>query len=270
MQAWLETVGVALLVVAGALAGRALSRLPRPRWAVALSVPFVLILAIALARQSTTLSFVPPLSWVVAGRLEFVLLGPAVMMLLSMLLPRLAARRQRVLVGVFAAIAAANLSVLPFALAAVNQNYLLSLDTQVDSNGVCLQNTFYTCGPASAVTALGVLGVRAGEGELAVACHTTRISGTEPDLLCATLTSRYSDRGIACEYRRFQGIPELGPGEVMLALVKYSLFVDHYVTVLGVSDGAVVIGDPLEGRRTLTTPEFEKMWRFTGIVLKKR
>jgi len=270
MQGWLETAGVTILVAAGWVLGYRLSRLPRGRWAAALAAPFAVIVIIALARRSTYLAFTPPFRWFVAGRTEYVLLGPALMIVLAMLALRLKSKSQRALVAAFACLAAANLTILPFALPAANVKYLLGLDTQVNSDGVCLQNTAYTCGPASAVTALRALGVYAGEGEIAVLSHTSAVTGTEGDLLCDVLSSRYGERGIVCEYRRFTDIGELRSDAVMIALVKYAPFVDHYVAVLDVSDGRVTVGDPLRGQRVVTVAEFESQWRFAGIVMRRR
>lgn len=53
------------------------------------------------------------------------------------------------------------------AAAALVQAQLRSLPTRVDPDGVCLQNTPYTCGPAAAVTALRRLRLPAEESELA-------------------------------------------------------------------------------------------------------
>jgi hypothetical protein len=173
---------------------------------VALAAPFAVILMIVLVRRVTGLAFVLPFRWIVAGRAEYVLLGPSVMVIFAMLVPYLKSKSQRALVAALACLAAANLTILPFALPALNAKYLLALDTQVNSDGVCLQNTAYTCGPASAVTALRALGVHASEGEIAVLSHTSAITGTEGDLLCEALASRYGERGIAFEYRRFSSI----------------------------------------------------------------
>jgi len=45
---------------------------------------------------------------------------------------------------------------------------------------------------------------------------------------------------------------------------------DHYVTVLEVSDDGVTVGDPLLGLTKLSRAEFEDKWRFVGVVLKRK
>jgi predicted double-glycine peptidase len=44
---------------------------------------------------------------------------------------------------------------------------------------------------------------------------------------------------------------------------------DHHVAILEVTDDEVIMGDPLEGKRSISHSEFEKVWRFSGIVLRK-
>ncbi len=46
--------------------------------------------------------------------------------------------------------------------------------------------------------------------------------------------------------------------------------VDHWVTVLEVTDTRVIIGDPLNGLEKLTHEEFLQEWRYEGIVLKRK
>lgn len=45
--------------------------------------------------------------------------------------------------------------------------------------------------------------------------------------------------------------------------------VDHWVTVLEVTDSEVVVGDPLGGLDRLSYQDFAKKWRFVGIVLRR-
>jgi ABC-type bacteriocin/lantibiotic exporter with double-glycine peptidase domain len=46
--------------------------------------------------------------------------------------------------------------------------------------------------------------------------------------------------------------------------------VDHWVTVLEVTDTEVVVGDPAGGLDRLSYQDFAKKWRFVGIVLKRK
>ena len=68
----------------------------------------------------------------------------------------------------------------------------------------------------------------------------------------------------------FKDISELKQAGLTLAVIKYGLMEDHWVTVLEVTDSEVVIGDPLAGLGRLSYAEFSKRWRFIGIVLKRK
>jgi len=160
-------------------------------------------------------------------------------------------------------------SVWPFLAPAFNHRQLEHLQTRVDANGVCRQTTDYTCGPASAVTALRKLGLPAEEGEIAILSGTTSSTGTPPDFLAAALQKRYGRDGLIVEYRAFKDVSELRQAGLTLAVIKFSFLVDHYVTVLQVTDSQVIVGDPLGGVDFLSYDEFRGKWRFTGVVLKR-
>jgi ABC-type bacteriocin/lantibiotic exporter with double-glycine peptidase domain len=54
-----------------------------------------------------------------------------------------------------------------------------------------------------------------------------------------------------------------------LVIVKFGLFLDHWLTVLEVTDREVVVGDPLSGEVRLTHDEFLARWRFIGVTLRR-
>jgi hypothetical protein len=154
-------------------------------------------------------------------------------------------------------------SILAFLLPAFNYRQLAGLKTLVDVNGVCIQSNGYTCGPAAAVTALRQIGVQAQEGELAVLAHTTRMTGTQPDVLCQVIRERY---GVSCRQGWFSDIRELRPHVPAIAVVKFAFLIDHFVAVLEITDAGVSMGDPLEGRVEISHDEFAKRWRQCAIV----
>lgn len=69
--------------------------------------------------------------------------------------------------------------------------------------------------------------------------------------------------------RAFKDIAELKGVGLTLAVVKYRLLEDHWVTVIQVTDQMVVVADPLAGINKLSHEEFEHQWRFMGIVLER-
>ena len=79
-----------------------------------------------------------------------------------------------------------SVSVWPFIRPVFDRKELSRLQTQINADGVCIQTTDYTCGPAAAVTALRKLGLPAEEGKIAVQSETSSIDGTAPDRLAET------------------------------------------------------------------------------------
>lgn len=262
-----ETLGVLSLSLAGLGLGYWFSRLPKPWWTLGYFLPLLLIVAMGLTRRFSHWETVPPFAWLMAGRTEFALTGLLVPMILCTLLPRIPRRRERIALGVLMALAVLVMALLPFAAPIFNRAYLASLETKFDAAGVCRQSNDYTCGPAAAVTALKVLGVRAEEGRVAILARTTRWTGTEPDMLAAALRRGWSGEGIQAEYRHFQSIDEMRGPFVTIARIKYTLLIDHYVTILRVGENEILAADPMRGLEQWTRADFADRWRYCGVVL---
>lgn len=270
MSGLFETVFVLAIAVFGVCVGILFSRLRSPHWLWGYLISFAFIAILIASRFSSTISFKQPFCLFVAGRVRFVLFALAVTMGLMSPLSRLQGRGQKILTCALMGIFVILFSVLPFLVPGLIEQRLLNLPTRLDSNGVCLQSTSYTCGPAAAVTALGKLGFKAHEGQLAVLSHTSPIVGTLPRCLSDALRSRYGAQGIECKYRYFDSIEQLKDADFTLAVVKDSLFSDHCVAVLEVSDQRVCFADPAFGQVSMTKRGFEKIWRFSGITIKRR
>jgi len=262
-SAWIETVGVVVLAGAGVLAGRFSARWRHPWWLVGYFVPLAIVVAISLSRWFPWLELQWPLRWILVGRTEFALLALVYTMLLTTLVARLSHRREKVLLSVLMVACVFSQSVLAFLGPALSYRKLTELETFIDGDGVCLQTTDYTCGPAAAVTALRRIGIEAEESELAILAHTGRMAGTQPDVLCRVIQERY---GVPCRQVYFPDVSELRPHAPVVAVVKFSLLIDHFVTVLEVTDSGVVVGDPLKGRVEMTPEEFAGRWRRCGLV----
>lgn len=270
MQALLETLGVVLLALAGVGLGRWFSKLPKWYWLLGYLLPAVVLVLLWLRQQVSALFFVPPFSWLTAGRTEFALAGFMVTLILTTPLSRIPTARVRALVVLFMAVIVVTSSVLPFIGPVFIKNYLANLRTDIDHDGICLQSTDYNCGPASAVTALRRLGIKAEEGQLAIWAHTNAVSGTQPDVLAESLRKHYAGHGVTAEYLFFKNLPRLEGAGAFVAVIRYAPFVDHYVALLEVRDGHVVVGDPLVGKTTLPRAEFEKKWRHSGVALRRK
>jgi hypothetical protein len=266
---WLETVGIILVALLGVFLGKVLSRPRKNYWIAGYFLSFLLILFLAITRYSNSLAFAPLFVWITAGRVKFVIFSLAATMGLTTPLSRLPYKFERVTIYILMILVVVWFSVLPFLAPALIKGRLANLTTRLDSNGICFQTTGYTCAPAAAVTALRKLGLPAQEGEIAILSHTSPVVGTLPGCLQAALQNRYGDEGLRCQYRRFDSIAQLKDVGVILAVVKSALLSDHCVAVLEVSDRMITVADPIVGKESLSHKQFEKIWRFSGIVLKR-
>src|SRR4030042_6308866 len=226
MNPWLETTGVILIAVFGVFAGRAWSRFRKPWWVLGYILPSVLIAMLAMLRFNNALYFVSPFSWVAAGRVRYVVLCLGVSMGLTVPLSRLPHKFEKLIVCLLMAGFVTWFSVLPFLVPALIKGRLSNLQTKFDKTGVCRQTTDYTCGPAAAVTALGKLGLRADEGELAVLSYSSPMTGTLPACLSSALQDRYRAKGLSCRYRSFESIAQLKNAGITLALVRDAFMID--------------------------------------------
>jgi len=269
MSAWLETIGVIFICVLGIVLGKAFSGLRRPSWICGYIIPILLVSVLLLTRFAVSIIFIPPLSWILAGRLKFVVLSLAVTMGLTTPLSRLTHRYERFTVKVVMVLIVFWFCVMPFLVPVFIKDDLRSLNTNFDTEGIAYQSTGYTCAPAAAVTALRKLGLPAQEGELAILAHTSPLAGTLPFTLQKALQQRYADAGLKSRYRYFESVSQLEEAGLTLAVIKDTLLTDHCVTVLDVSDNTVTIADPVLGKKCISRKRFEKIWRYTGIVLKR-
>ena len=270
MNPWAESFGVLVLAAGGVLAGAWFSRLPKPWWLLGYFIPLSLIVLHDISNRHPAISLVPPISWILLGRNKFAATGFIAAMVLTTPLLKLPLRRDRIAVSVLMVCMVLFTSIWPFLAPAFNQKELAALITNVDGNGVCHQTTGYTCGPASAVTALRRLGFKADESEIALLAHTTSATGTPPEVLAQALNARYGKDGFVAEFRIFKDPAEMKTCCPVLAVIKFNFLVDHFVTVLDVNDREITVGDPLNGLDTLTVADFKDKWRFTGIVLRRK
>jgi predicted double-glycine peptidase len=129
------------------------------------------------------------------------------------------------------------------------------------ADGVCLQTSESSCGPACAATLLRQLGRSATEQEIAQESFTCR-SGTENWYLARSLRRR----GIKVKFlfSAGQGWPIPSIAGVRLSNLENS---GHFITMLGHEGDNYIIGDPLEGRLVLSQSTLESNYAFTGFFL---
>lgn len=139
----------------------------------------------------------------------------------------------------------------------------LDLDQLQDrcTDGVCLQSTFSTCGPASAATLLRGMGRGASERELARECFTSR-SGTEIWYLMRALRRRGFEVRV-----EIQQPERLAPPTPSIAGVRVPGGAGHFIAIVSQSHGQVTIVDPLKGRMVIPQTALANAYRFTGFFL---
>jgi predicted double-glycine peptidase len=67
-----------------------------------------------------------------------------------------------------------------------------------------------------------------------------------------------------------KSVDELRRWPAAIAVIHFSMFVDHYVTVLHVDDDTVTVADPWAGKETLKRADFEKKWNHAAILLDRK
>lgn len=258
-----------MLALTGALLGCWFSHRPKSYWLLGYFIPLGLIVIYGIASRYPDLMFMPPISWMMMERNKFAIIGFVVTMVLTTPLSRLPRQRDRWFIAALMIVIVGQMSVWPFLAPAFNRNYLARLQTKLNEEGICLQSNDYNCGPAAAVTALRRLGFPAEEGQIAILAHTSSATGTPPDILARALQRQYGKDGLVSEFRVFKEVAELKYAGLTLAVIKFSFMLDHYVTVLEVTDTQVIVGDPMKGKATFTHEEFAQKWRYVGVALRR-
>jgi hypothetical protein len=230
----------------------------------------LILVATALALNFRQLAFVSPFSWLAGGTSRWVSLTLSASMTLGALAAKVGKPSQRRALLLLAGVVILRAGTAPCLGPIFARGALETMKTRVDARGVCLQSTPYNCGPAAAVTAVRRLGFEAEEGELGLLCHTDPFTGTADDVLAAVLRKRFGPEGLVVEHRYVGSSKELRRWPVSIAVIRFNLFVDHYVTVLGFEGDKVKLADPFAGYQEVPVAEFERKWDHAAILMKRR
>ena len=255
---------VSALSLSGALAGVYVSK--GRRWAMWFGGALCLFTVMLLLSRWSALHYRLAYAWWGRGRFDSVLFAVCLPLMFGAIIPRLAGGRQRLMVGVLAVIGTGYFGLLPFVEFALVRGRLAGLETWRE-NGICLQTTDFTCGPAAAVSALGQLGVQAEESDLAIAAYATPSMGSSLGQLAYAIESLYGDQGIRCGVKRFTSVEQLDGQCPVIVVVKHRFMADHFVAVLSVEDDVVTIADPLKGLERRDAKLFCRQWRFVCICV---
>jgi hypothetical protein len=127
-------------------------------------------------------------------------------------------------------------------------------------NGVCLQSTSSTCGPASAATLTRLAGKTIEEFDLARECFTSG-KGTENWYLARALKRH----GMQVAFRKTATNTDLlFPA---IAGVKLTYGTGHFIPILGKEGDNYIIGDPMIGSEVKSLAELRDAYQFTGFFL---
>ena len=146
---------------------------------------------------------------------------------------------------------------------------LKNLQTTFSKDGICIQTTGFTCGPAAAVTVLRQLGIEAQESDLAIMSKCTPKGGTTNELLVSAIKKLYGKKGIDCSTISLDSIEQLKENCPLIAVIKLSSVVSHYTVALEVIDDKVIIGDPVGGKKDWSYENFKNKCWPVGIVIKR-
>jgi ABC-type bacteriocin/lantibiotic exporter with double-glycine peptidase domain len=131
------------------------------------------------------------------------------------------------------------------------------------SEGVCLQSSESSCGPASTATLLKLAGKPVTEKEIAQESFTSR-RGTENWYLIRTL--RHHGLNVHYSIGKQNQTSFSFPSIVGVRLGGKS-GAGHFITILGKSGNRYVVGDPLSGREELDETQLQDRYYFTGFSI---
>jgi len=129
-------------------------------------------------------------------------------------------------------------------------------------DGVCLQSTSATCGPACAATLLRHAGIEATEGQMAKECF-SYARGTENWYMARALRRR----GLRVAFAADRAEPEELRYPAIAGVRLGRNGPGHFVTVLGREGDGYVVGDPLRGRVRVALEDRSGPYFFTGFFM---
>lgn len=128
-------------------------------------------------------------------------------------------------------------------------------------DGVCLQSTPSTCGPASVASILRKFDVKESEETLAREAFTSA-SGTEVWYLARAIRRR----GLSVRYV-VADTPVTSLPYPSLAGVTLPGGIGHFISVLDETDSTYILGDPVYGRLTVSKSQPSESYNFTGFFM---
>ena len=128
-------------------------------------------------------------------------------------------------------------------------------------DGVCLQSTASTCGPASAASVLRLFNVEENEKTLAIEAFTSS-GGTENWYLARALRRRGFTVRYAVVDRPVVQLPFPSVAGVLLPGGA-----GHFISILGETETTYIAGDPMHGRVSVSKVRPGDSYHFTGFFM---
>lgn len=242
-----------LVIPAGLLAGRALSRTERGTRTVGIACVLLIAAWFGVEEYSTVgLRLLP---WDDFACVQRVPLHLLIFTLLGVCLPRLSSgvRQLTIVVAVIFALYVVAESAAPAALGL----YLDALDGSVDGPAEVTQSTGWSCGAAALAWMLRLDGVRASEREMARLAVIAPLRGMSRRGAVRALHRK----GLTTRVVRGLSWEELvAAPKPALAGWKLSGTIGHAIVVISTDADRVTVGDPLIGETTHGRDEFLRRW----------
>lgn len=137
-----------------------------------------------------------------------------------------------------------------------------------NADGVVHQSTKFSCGAAAAATLLTRIGYPTTEREMALRCGTNAVTGTDEIAVAFCLREKLVGTDKQVRMIRADWATLLGTPLPVLATIRHSLVLDHWVVVLKTSSERVIVADPTKGIVTLTRDRFMDQW--LGVLVAVR
>jgi len=152
---------------------------------------------------------------------------------------------------------------------ALSRPTLRGLTTVINGQGICLQTTGFTCGPAATVTLLRRFGLPAEEGEIGILSKASFNTGSEATLLADAVNERYAHNGVHAAAKTLATLDDLRASAPCATVIYYDFAIDHWVAVLSVRDNKIEIGDPISGKRFMSSQDFIRIWQHDSLLVTK-
>ena len=260
---------IVLFCCFGFLATR-IGRFPGKKWSIGFFLGLLILIVVNLPKFCPYLINFAVYQALSTNNIDMILVGIAGIIAIVPCLSKLSRTNTKYLVTCFLIVTLIRSSLLPAACSILNKNELSSLTCRIDEDGIYLQSTPYTCGPAALATVLNAFGISDTESNIALSTGCNSYSGTRSIDLVNYINSRYGNE-LTAKYAYITDIDSLLKIDALfIAEVRASVFTDHFVAIISINEKTITIGDPSYGKFEAHLAGFNREWRHKVIVIQKK